>query len=137
MHVRRTANSWGRLYRRRTRAAAAPNEVIQNNDNSSGPQNSHVSIEGEERQGSEDVKMRLDAPSTQMNKQSSHEHLRHGDHLTGERSCGLRADQVDGQAGEKAAKKDREPDVKNGRRFSDPTHASGDQNRAKAIAAGY
>ena len=42
-----------------------------------------IAIKGEERQGTEDVEMCFDPPAVDMDEQARHQHLGHGNRLTG------------------------------------------------------
>src|SRR5690606_7502928 len=58
---------------------SAPSDVVDDDDDRGSDEDAIVTIEGDERQGSEDVKVRLDPPAREVNEQGSSEHVREGD----------------------------------------------------------
>jgi hypothetical protein len=67
----------------RLRPEEAAQHVIQSHDDRRGNQDTPVAVEGQEGERSEHVEMRLDAPAGEMDQQRTHQHLGHGDHVTG------------------------------------------------------
>jgi hypothetical protein len=53
--------------------------VVEGNDDSCGNQDAPITIERQERERTEDVKVCLDTSTGQVDEQSAHQHLRDGD----------------------------------------------------------
>ncbi len=67
----------------RLRPEDAAQHVIERDHHRCRNQDAPVAIEGEERERSEDVKVRLDASAGQVDEQRAHQHLRDGNRVAG------------------------------------------------------
>ncbi|HZL72330.1 MAG TPA: hypothetical protein VFC86_07710 [Planctomycetota bacterium] len=95
----------------RLRPEDAAEQVVQGDDHGGGDEHLPVPVEGEERQGAEDVEVRLDAAARQVDQEGREEHLARRDDVARQDPAGLEDGERDGQRRDRAAEDQRRPHV--------------------------
>ena len=95
----------------RLRPEQAAQRMVERDHDGRGHEHPPVAIEREERQRSEDVEVRLDAATGQVNQQRAHQHLRRRDDVARRRISGPPHREQRRKDADRAAQQHRRPDV--------------------------